>query len=305
MGNTSTIEERPGTLGGLVGAAVGGFKELVSHVGDAINNAATSETDKLYQDQIDASKAWEETQSQLQQDQTDFAIEQIEQQKQQAKEDYTKEQSNAYADWQKQSNEYGANAEAQAAMGMSNTGYRESSQVGMYNAYQNRLATARQSYEKAVQSYNNAITEARLQNNSVLAQIAYTSLQQQLEFSLQALQSSDQYGYGLIEKDRDERVESDEDAVDPTAWIKQAQMRGIWGDRYGGTSLKTATAYMEAFSVPDSVIALAIPEDEWTKQKNSGQGGVAVTAYSSYKAYIRDFVEYAVSQYGSKLDLWG
>lgn len=147
-----------------------------------------SQTDKYYQDQINASKEWAETQKQNQQAMTDFAIEEINQQKDQTQKDYTKEQSGAYVDWQKQSNQYGANAEVMAANGMANGGYSESSQVAMYNQYQQRVATARESYQRAILNYDNAITEARLQNNSVLAEIAYTALQQQLELSLAGFQ---------------------------------------------------------------------------------------------------------------------
>lgn len=146
------------------------------------------ETDKYYQEQIDASKKWAETQSQLQQENTDFTIEQIEQQKSQAQKDYAKEQSGAYVDWQKQSNQYGAEAEKMAASGLAGTGFSESSQVSMYNTYQNRVATARESYNQAVLNYNNAIKDARLQNNSVLAEIAYEALQTQLELSLEGFQ---------------------------------------------------------------------------------------------------------------------
>ncbi len=150
------------------------------------------ETDKYYQAQIDASKEWANTQQQLQQDNTDFTIEQIEQQKGQANKDYLKEQAGAYVDWQKQSNQYGANAEQMAASGLTNTGFSESSQVSMYNAYQNRVAVARESYNQAVLNYNNSIKEAQLQNNSALAEIAYNALQQQLELSLQGFQYKNQ-----------------------------------------------------------------------------------------------------------------
>lgn len=151
-----------------------------------------SDADKYYQDQIQASKDWADTQTQLQQENTDFAIAQIEQQKEQAQKDYTKEQSGAYVDWQKQSNRYGANAEQMAAAGMSGTGYSESSQVSMYNTYQNRVSTARESYNQAVLNYNNSIKEAQLQNNSILAEIAYQALQQQLELSLEGFQYKNQ-----------------------------------------------------------------------------------------------------------------
>ena len=147
-----------------------------------------SDADKYYQGLIDANKQWADTQSKLQQDRTDFAVEQINQQKDQAKKDYTKEQSGAYVDWQKQSNQYGANSEKIAAGGLAKTGFAESSQVSMYNTYQNRVATAREAYTRAILNYDNAIKDARLQNNSALAEIAYQALQKELELSLAGFQ---------------------------------------------------------------------------------------------------------------------
>ena len=164
------------------------------------------ESDSYYQEQIEASKQWAEQQQQLQQENTDFAIEQIEQQKDQAQKDYTKEQAGAYTDWQKQSNAYGVNAEQMASSGLSNTGFSESSQVSMYNTYQNRVATARESYNQAVLNYNNAIKDAQLQNNSKMAEIAYTALQQQLELSLQGFQYKNQ----LIEAQANKKLEVDQ-----------------------------------------------------------------------------------------------
>ena len=163
------------------------LSDLEKTYGDMI-----SESDKYYQAQIDASKEWADKQTQLQQQQTDFAINKIEQEKAQAKKDYTKEQSGAYVDWQKQSNQHGVRAEQLADQGMQNTGYSESSQVSMYNTYQNRVATARESYNQIVMNFNNSITEARLQNNSILAEIAYEAQKQQLELNLQGFQYRNQ-----------------------------------------------------------------------------------------------------------------
>lgn len=157
--------------------------ELDNTYGSMVDNA-----DSYYQAQIDAAKDYAETQKENQQAQTDFAIQEINQQKGQAQKDYIKEQSGAYTDWQKQSNKYGANAEQMAASGLQNSGFSESSQVSMYNQYQNRVATAREAYSRAVLAYDNAITQARLQNNSALAEIAYNALQKQLELSLAGFQ---------------------------------------------------------------------------------------------------------------------
>lgn len=146
------------------------------------------ESDRYYKDRIEASKQWAEQQQQIQNEQTDFALQQIEQQKEQAQQSYQKEQTAAYTDWMKQSNQYGANAEKMAAAGLAGTGYSESSQVRMYNAYQQRVATAKQSIDQALTNYTNAMTTARIQNNAALAQIAAEAFQQQLELSLQGFQ---------------------------------------------------------------------------------------------------------------------
>jgi hypothetical protein len=151
-----------------------------------------SNTDKAYQDQIKASNDWEKKQTELQNQQTDFAIQQIEQQKSDAQKDYTKEQSGAYVDWKTQSKEHGVRAEQIADKGMQNTGYSESMQVSMYNTYQNRVAVARESINRIFADYNNKITEARLQNNATLAEIAFKAQQQRLELVLQQLTAKNQ-----------------------------------------------------------------------------------------------------------------
>ena len=137
--------------------------------------------ENIYQPQIDALDKWEDKQAQLQNERTDLTIQQIEQQKQQAHKDYQKEQSGAYVDWRKQSNQYGTEAEKMASSGLMGTGFSESSQVSMYNTYQNRVAVARESYDRVIMNYNNSINEAKLQNNSVLAEIAFNTLTKQLE----------------------------------------------------------------------------------------------------------------------------
>lgn len=147
-----------------------------------------NQSDSFYQQQIDASKDWANKQSEIQQAQTDFAIEKVEQAKDQAKKNYTKEQKGAYTDYQKATNEYGANAETLAAQGLNQTGYSESTRTSAYNTYQNRYMTARESYNQAILNYDNNIKEAQLANSSALAKIAYEALQQQLELSLQGFQ---------------------------------------------------------------------------------------------------------------------
>ena len=170
------------------------FQDVNAEKQTALNNVNTmynnmiNNSDKYYNDQIKAVEDYGNKQQELQQEQTDFALEKIDQQKDYLKKDYTKEQKGAYADWQKQSNQYGVNAEAMASNGLNNTGYAESSQVSMYNTYQNRIATARETYTRAVTDYDNAYKDAILQNKSSLLELAYNTLEKKLSLSLQGFQ---------------------------------------------------------------------------------------------------------------------
>ena len=174
------------------------FKDVESDKQEALSDLENTysgminSSDDYYKAQIDASKQWADNQTELQKQQHEQDKKEIEQQKEQTKKDYIKEQSGAYVDWRKQSNEYGAESEQMAATGLTNTGYSESSQVSMYNTYQNRVASARESYNQAVMNFDNAIAQAKIQNSSILAEIAYEAQKQQLELSLQGFQYKNQ-----------------------------------------------------------------------------------------------------------------
>lgn len=149
-------------------------------------------SDKYYDSMIQQSENYQKEQTALQEEKTAHTINKIEQQKDQLHKDYLKEQSAAYVDWQKQTDPHGVQAEAMAEQGMRNTGYRESSLVSMYNAYQNRVATARESYTTAVMNYDNSIKDAMLQNSSVLAEIAHNAFVEQAQLALEAFQNKNQ-----------------------------------------------------------------------------------------------------------------
>ena len=174
------------------------FKAVEKEQQTALNNVTNTynnminNSDKYYQDMTKAAENYGKQQTEIQQANTDFAIEKINQQKEQAQKDYTKEQKGAYVDWQKESNQYGVNAEQLASSGLRNTGYSESSQVSMYNTYQNRVSQARDTFNRATLEYDNSIKEAQLTNNAALAEIAYKTLSTKLELGLNQFNSKNQ-----------------------------------------------------------------------------------------------------------------
>lgn len=172
--------------------------KLLTEVETELKNEATAalaESDKIYDDTIGGiSTAYEEAlkgvenykqeQTAIQNEQTDLAIKEVEQKAAQTEKDYLREQKAAHTDYQKATDPYGVNAEKMAASGLSNTGYAESSKVAMYNQYQVRMATARESFLQAKQNYDSMITSARVQNNAALAKIAYDALVEQTELAI-------------------------------------------------------------------------------------------------------------------------
>ena len=112
-------------------------KEANSTYDNLINDSS-----KYYQDLIDQSKDWADKQADIQNQQTEFAIDKIEQQKAEAHKDYLKEQKGAYQDYMKQSNAYGSNMQTAGRQGLGGSGWSETIQAGFYNTYQNRYAQA-------------------------------------------------------------------------------------------------------------------------------------------------------------------
>lgn len=172
------------------------FTDVKTEEKNAINsnntfyNKAVDKIDNQINTQIGNVKDWGAQQAKNQQAMTDQAVKEINQKKEWARQDYNKEQSAAYTDWQKQSNQYGANAEQMAASGLANTGYSESSQVAMYNQYQNRVAVAREAIVRAETEFDNQIAQAKLQNSSILAEIAFNTLKEIDTLTLSGIQQT-------------------------------------------------------------------------------------------------------------------
>ncbi len=144
-----------------------------------------SQSGKYYDNLIQQSKDAANKQTALQNQQTEFAIDKIEQQKAQAKKDYTKEQKGAYQDYMRQSNAYGSNMQTAGQQGLGGSGWSETIQAGFYNTYQNRYAQARENYNTIIMNYDNNIKEAQLQNSSALLEIYNQAQKEQLELALQ------------------------------------------------------------------------------------------------------------------------
>ena len=181
------------------------FQEVENQKQNALNqvnntyNDMINKTDSYYQNLQNQNQAWANEQQQYQKELGDIQVQRLENQQEWAKQDYLKEQKGAYADYVKASDRFGGNAELMASNGLKNTGYSMSNQVAMYNAYQNRLATARDSFNRANQEYDLSISEAMKTNNYKIAEIAANAYAKQLELALQGFQYKNTLLLGQLE----------------------------------------------------------------------------------------------------------
>ena len=246
-------------------------KSIAIHGSNETFDDMISSSEKEFGAQGAAVDTWADKQTEIQNKQTDFAIEKIEQNQEWARQDYIKEQSGAYTDWQKQSAQHGVNAEQMAAQGMTKTGYSESSLVSMYNTYQNRVATARESFQRANVEYAQMITEARLQNSAALAEIANNALQKKLEISLAAMQYKNTL---LLEKAKAKRE------IQDSYWNRYAQMYGFIQNenkmKRDAKEFDTQMAETKRHNEAQEKIAqdsLQLEQDKFTWQKGQASGG--------------------------------
>lgn len=147
--------------------------------------------DNLIKDRENYINNWAETQKENQQKQTDYNINLINQNKEEAQKNAEKETKDAYVDYMKQTNEYGGAAETLASKGLATQGYSESSRVGMYNTYQNRVATTNAALTKANTEFNNQISQALINNDIQLAEIALNQMQESYKLALEGFEYKD------------------------------------------------------------------------------------------------------------------
>ena len=74
------------------------------------------------------------------------------------------------------------------------------------------------------------------------------------------------------------------------------------GSGFTGSTYKDAVAYMTSKGVPNTYASGVMTQVEWARRKSSykssGQGSTEVKNYSSYKEYLKDYIEYAIETYG-------
>ena len=269
---------------------------------DTIFDTAMSEANKIYGEGGAADTlvdTYETNQGKLIEQQDEYLVSQLDQQKKQVEQSYTQEQSAAYSDYQKQVDPYGVQAEQLASSGLSNSGYAESLKTQAYVAYQNRVAVARQAYQQAVVDFNNAFTEAKMQNDSQRASLAYQLLQMRFE----NLISGFTYNHQL----RMDKANALINVANATGDY-QSLYEMVYADlekNYNNQGEEADTQGQSAYNFTDRDSAIEflrsqgiyrkpMRENTWTMGHNANTP-IKEYNYDSYSAYLNAFIEQYVS----------
>lgn len=172
--------------------------KIESEKQNAISNANSvyqnlnNQAENLYNQQQQYAAEYQQTQDEVLDKQLANQTAKIEQQKQVATENRDTEAKRARNDYQAYINPYGVNAESLASRGLLNSGLSETSQLGGYNTYQNRVASANKALQDAITAYDNDINDAQLNNDVAKAQNALTKLEMQLKYAQSYYDTSSQ-----------------------------------------------------------------------------------------------------------------
>ena len=165
---------------------------------DAINQSNNT-YDQMHQDnqnllnqQTNYAEQFEKTQNETLDKQLDFYKQNIEQQKKNAQQNYETEAKKAQNDFVAYQNPYGYNAETMASKGQLQSGLSQTAQLGGYNVYQNRLATANKAMNDAFTQYDLDMNEAIINNDVQKAQNALAKLEMILGFQQNFYDSKNQ-----------------------------------------------------------------------------------------------------------------
>lgn len=252
---------------------------------DTIFDTAIDAVEQHTSDSIAAIDNYTATQEGLAQEQLDHVIQRVEQQKAQMQQDYNKEKSAAYVDYQKEVDPYGVQAEQVAASGLSNSGYAESLKTQAYVAYQNRVAVARQAYQQAVVDYDNDMIEARMQNSVAMAQLAFQTLQMRLEMAL----SGFQYKNSLVMEKANTRYKIAQE--NPEAWVEVLEQIYAADNGKIANNKEYANAPTFSYTVPATAVSGAISREKWELAKKQGAKGLGYN-FSTYEEYLEWVKQY-------------
>lgn len=159
--------------------------------------------DSLMNQQNNLLDEQQKKQNELINQQIQIQTDELNREKEKIDKDVNKTNQSLYSNWQKQTNQYGVQAEQLAQQGLANSGYAETTKTALYNTYQKNVTDTLNNARELKSDYDFKIAQAKQQGSVQQAQAAvdlYTQRLQLLTQNYELRQNREQY---LYQKERD------------------------------------------------------------------------------------------------------
>ncbi len=159
--------------------------------------------DSLMNQQNNLLDEQQKKQNELINQQIQIQTDELNREKEKIDKDVDKTNQSLYSNWQKQTNQYGVQAEQLAQQGLANSGYAETTKTALYNTYQKNVTDTLNNARDLKSDYDFKIAQARQQGSVQQAQAAVDLYAQRLQLLTQNYelrQNREQY---LYQKERD------------------------------------------------------------------------------------------------------
>lgn len=183
--------------------------------------------DNLMNQQNNLLNEQQKKQAELINQQTQIQTDELNREKEKIDKEVNKTTQGLYANWQKQSNQYGVQAEQLAQQGLLNSGYAETTKTALYNTYQRNVTDTLNNARDLKSDYDFKIAQARQQGSVQQAQAAldlYMQKAQLLTQNYELRQNREQY---LYQQERD-RISDNQWQKTFDEQIRQNEIENQW-----------------------------------------------------------------------------
>lgn len=183
--------------------------------------------DSLMNQQNNLLNEQQKKQNELINQQTQIQTDELNREKEKIDKDVDKTNQSLYSNWQKQTNQYGVQAEQLAQQGLANSGYAETTKTALYNTYQKNVTDTLNNARDLKSDYDFKIAQARQQGSVQQAQAAVDLYAQRLQLLTQNYelrQNREQY---LYQKERD-RVSDNQWQKTFEEQVRQNEIENQW-----------------------------------------------------------------------------
>ncbi len=186
--------------------------------------------ENLYNKQTNLISEQEKKQNEIINQQTQMQVDELNREKSKVDKEVAKTNQGLYTQWQKQSNQYGVEAEQLEKQGLANSGYAETTKTDLYNTYQKNVTETLNSAREIKSDYDFKIAQAR-QNGSI------QQAQSALELYVQKMQLATQM-YELRQNREKYLYQKERDTVSDMQWqktfdeqIRQNELENAWKEK--------------------------------------------------------------------------